>query len=120
VKAVLRRSEASRIVEETAILEVGEILMDPTRRKAVVRGEQVHLPLKQYNLLKALMINKDRVLGREELFHKVWDAEVAYDTGSLDVHIRWLRERIEADPSRPRYIRTVRGIGYRIIDGSES
>lgn len=119
VKAVLRRTESPRENDERVTLEVGDVEMDLTRRRVVVRGEAVHLPLKQFELLRVLMSNKDRVLTREELFKKVWDTEAAYDTGSLDVHIRWLREKIEEDPGRPRYIRTVRGIGYRITDAGE-
>ncbi len=119
VKAVLRRTEHVPVSDERDILTVGEIEMDLARRRVTVRGEAVHLPLKQFELLKLLMANKDRVLDREELVKRVWETEAAYDTGSLDVHIRWLREKIERDPSKPRYIRTFRGIGYRMTDGGE-
>lgn len=119
VRAVLRRSEPGRDDAGKAVLEIGEVQMDVARRRVTVRGQPVHLPLKQFELLRALLASKDRVLSRDDLFRKVWDADEVFDTGSLDVHIRWLREKIEQDPSKPRYIKTIRGVGYRIADGSE-
>jgi two-component system response regulator RegX3 len=119
VRAVLRRSEAAPRQEEAMQFEVGGIQLDMVRRRVSVDGNVVHLPLKQFELLRVLMQNKDRVVNREELFKTVWNTDSVYDTGSLDVHIRWLREKVEVDPSRPRYIRTVRGIGYRIVDPGE-
>ena len=119
VRAVLRRSEAVPKQEEAMQFEVGGIQLDMVRRRVSVDENVVHLPLKQFELLRVLMQNKDRVVNREELFKTVWNTDSVYDTGSLDVHIRWLREKVEVDPSRPRYIRTVRGIGYRIVDPGE-
>lgn len=116
IRAVLRRAETIYEDEHSAALHVGGIDMDMARRRVSVDGVQMHLPLKQFELLKVLMMNKDKVLSREDLFRKVWDVDAVYDTSSLDVHVRWLREKIEKDPSHPRYIRTVRGIGYRIVD----
>lgn len=120
VKAILRRLENAREEESKAFLEIGSIQLDLARRRVTLNGEQVHLPLKQYELLRALMTNKGRVLSREELFKRVWDADAVYDTGSLDVHIRWLREKIEPDPSSPTYIKTVRGVGYKIVGEGEN
>lgn len=119
IRAVLRRVEAARRDTDIVAMEVGVIQMDVARRRVTVNGEPVHLPLKQFELLRVLMANKGRVLTREELFKAVWDSEAVYDTGTLDVHIRWLRERVEADPSRPQYIRTVRGVGYKIVSPDE-
>jgi DNA-binding response OmpR family regulator len=119
VKAILRRLESTRDEENKAFLEVGGIQLDLARRRVTLNGSQVHLPLKQYELLRALMTNQGRVLSREELFKRVWDADAVYDTGSLDVHIRWLREKIEPDPSSPTYIKTVRGVGYKIVSEGE-
>ncbi|MHB9036749.1 MAG: response regulator [Armatimonadota bacterium] len=119
VKAVLRRTENTRDEDQKMVLEVGGIQLDLVRRRVTADGNQVHLPLKQFELLRVLMFNKGRVLSREELFKRVWDADATYDTGSLDVHIRWLREKIEPDPSHPLYIRTVRGVGYRIVGEGE-
>jgi two-component system response regulator RegX3 len=117
VRAVLRRAEVAREREDVAKFRVGGIELDVAHRRVTVNGKQVHLPLKQFELLRVLMANKDRVVTREELLKKVWGADEPLDTGTLDVHIRWLREKIEADPSRPRYIKTLRGVGYRILDG---
>ena len=97
-------------------LSVGSIRIDVARRRVTVDSKEVHLPLKQFELLRVLAVNRGKVLSREELFRKVWDAQADYDTGSLDVHVRWLREKVEADPSHPKYISTVRGVGYRISD----
>ncbi len=120
VKAVLRRIETARKREDEQYhMRVGRIEMDVARRVVKVNGEEVHLPLKQFELLKVLMANKDRVLTREELIKAVWDTSSDSESGSLDVHVRWLREKIEENPSRPVYIRTVRGIGYRIVDIGE-
>ncbi|MCL4499642.1 MAG: response regulator transcription factor, partial [Chloroflexi bacterium] len=119
VRAVLRRTESLKDEEQRANIKLGGIEMDVARRMVKVEDRPVHLPLKQFELLRVLMMNPGKVLSREELFRKVWDEESTYDTGSLDVHVRWLRERVEADPSNPRYIRTVRGIGYKIVSGED-
>jgi two-component system response regulator RegX3 len=119
VKAVLRRTEAIKEDKEDTIFEVGDLKMDVARRRVTVRGNPVHLPLKQFELLRILLANKGKVVERGELFQRVWGADEEYDSGTLDVHIRWLREKIEQDPSRPQYIRTLRGVGYRIADGTE-
>jgi two-component system response regulator RegX3 len=120
VRAVLRRIERARDDQHKTNLDIGPISMDVVRRRVTINGKAVHLPLKQFELLRVLMTNWNRVVNREELFKAVWDAEASYDTGTLDVHIRWLREKIEEDPSRPMLIRTVRGVGYRIVADSES
>lgn len=114
VRAVLRRTEFAPAHENQTKLEVGRVAMDLVRRRVTVDGEAVHLPLKQFELLRVLLQNKGKVVSREDLFRAVWEADSTYDTGTLDVHIRWLREKIEVNASRPVYIRTVRGIGYRV------
>lgn len=119
VRAVLRRTEGVQEQDQQMLLVVGSIALDFTRRRVTVDGEVVHLPLKQFELLRVLMMNKDKVVSREELFKMVWDEDAVYDTGTLDVHVRWLREKIETDPGHPRYIRTVRGIGYKIVGADE-
>lgn len=119
VRAVLRRTEAARGEDNQTRLQAAGISVDLVRRRVTVDHDTIHLPLKQFELLKVLIANKDRVVSREELFRSVWDADATYDTGTLDVHIRWLREKLEEDPSRPQRIRTVRGVGYRIVSESE-
>lgn len=114
VRAVLRRTEVARGEDTQTRLQAAGISMDLVRRRVTVDGETIHLPLKQFELLRVLMVDKGRVVSREELFRTVWDADATYDTGTLDVHIRWLREKLEADPSAPCRIVTVRGVGYKI------
>ena len=119
VRAILRRTEAARGEGDHTRLQAAGISMDLVRRRVTVDGEMIHLPLKQFELLRVLMAGKDRVVSREELFRSVWDADTVYDTGTLDVHVRWLREKLERDPGHPLRIRTVRGVGYRISTESE-
>ena len=120
VRAVLRRTEAARDQDNQVVLHAAGIEMDLVRRRVSLGGRTLHLPLKQFELLRVLMANKDRVVAREDLFRAVWDSDAVYDTGTLDVHIRWLREKLEDDPSAPRRILTVRGVGYRIgTDGDD-
>ncbi|MBI2843440.1 MAG: response regulator transcription factor [Armatimonadetes bacterium] len=116
VRAVLRRAKNSAQAQnEMQLLKAGNVSIDLARRRVTVGEKPVHLPLKQFELLKTLMSYQDKVLTREYLFQNVWDSDANYDTGTLDVHVRWLREKIEKDPSRPRYIRTVRGVGYKFV-----
>lgn len=119
VRAVLRRTDASRSEDNQTKLQAAGISMDLVHRRVTVDGKTIHLPLKQFELLKVLMANKGTVVAREDLFRAVWDADVTFDTGTLDVHIRWLREKLEDDPSSPKRIRTVRGIGYQIVTEGE-
>lgn len=115
VRAVLRRTEAARTEDNQIRLQTAGIIIDLVRRRVSVDGQSIHLPLKQFELLKILMANKDKVVSRDELLKSVWGSEAEKDTGTLDVHIRWLREKLEADPSSPQKICTVRGVGYKII-----
>lgn len=120
VRAILRRMESAKGDGDSTRMQAAGITMDVVRRRVTVDGEMIHLPLKQFELLRVLMANKDKVVSREELFRSVWDADTVYDTGTLDVHVRWLREKLEADPGHPRRILTVRGVGYRISAESEA
>lgn len=119
VRAVLRRTESARGEDSQTRLQAAGIAMDLVRRRVTVDNQTIHLPLKQFELLKVLIANKERTVSREELFRSVWDTDAVYDTGTLDVHIRWLREKLEDNPSHPQRIRTVRGVGYRIAAESE-
>jgi two-component system, OmpR family, response regulator RegX3 len=119
VRAAIRRSAPPPKEESRDILYAGGIVMDVAKRSVTVLDKAVHLPLKQFELLKVLVINRGRVVTREILFHAIWNTDTTYDTGTLDVHVRWLRKNIEPDPSKPRYILTVRGIGYKLVTGDE-
>ena len=112
MRAVLRRrGETDEPV--TSIMESGPVRMDVERHVVSVRGEQVQLPLKEFELLQVLLRNADRVLTRMQLIDRVWGADYVGDTKTLDVHIKRLRAKIEIDPAKPRHIVTVRGLGYK-------
>ena len=118
VRAMLRRSEQKEDVvdieqAEESILQFGEIVLYPERHQVTVRSEPCGLTHKEFLLLQLLMLNSGKVLTRELLLDKVWDYEVEVDTRTVDVHVRYLRQKIEDDPANPVYIETVRGVGYR-------
>ena len=95
------------------VLEVGEVTLDLDRHECTVRGEEVTLPLKEFELLEQLLLSAGRVLTRDTLISRVWGADYVGDTKTLDVHVKRLRAHIEVNPSEPRLITTIRGLGYR-------
>jgi len=95
------------------VLEVGDVRLDPDRHEVVIRGEQVALPLKEFELLELLLVNAGRVLPRETLISRVWGMDYVGDTKTLDVHVKRLRGKVEDDPATPRRIVTIRGLGYK-------
>ena len=95
------------------MLEVGDVRLDPERHEVEIRGEQVRLPLKEFELLEILLSNAGRVLPRETLIDRVWGTDYVGDTKTLDVHIKRLRAKVEKDPSVPTRIVTIRGLGYK-------
>lgn len=115
VKAVLRRSQMHLDRPKQDTIRVGDLVVDSQRRVVQVRDKALHLPLKEFELLYTLVKNKDRVLTREMLLNSVWRGEAYDSTRTLDVHIRWLREKIEDDPSSPKRIVTIRGVGYMFV-----
>ncbi len=114
VKAVLRRGPRDAPGEDGA-LEGGGIRLDPDRFEVTVRGQPVHLPRKEFELLELLMENQGRVLRRETLIERVWGYEYFGDSRTLDVHMKRLREKCEVDPRSPRHLVTVRGLGYKFV-----
>lgn len=116
INSVLRRSQMSAAAmweDADQLIEISEIKLDLSRHTVTVRGEEVDLPLKEFDLLEYLMSNAGHVLTRGQLLNRVWGADYYGDTKTLDVHIKRLRSRIEVDPSTPRLITTIRGVGYR-------
>jgi two-component system response regulator RegX3 len=118
MRAVLRRYPGDRVPiggsgEE---IEVGDVRVDPERHEVFVRGEEVQLPLKEFELLTLLMENAGRVLTRDTLIDRVWGHDYVGDTKTLDVHIKRLRSKVEADPAHPDRIVTIRGLGYKFED----
>ena len=95
------------------VLEVGDVRLDVERHEVVIRGEEVRLPLKEFELLELLLENAGRVLTRDTLISRVWGADYVGDTKTLDVHIKRLRSKVEEDPASPRRIVTIRGLGYK-------
>jgi two-component system response regulator RegX3 len=112
IRAVMRRGvEAEELL--TATLEAGPVRMDVERHTVVVDREPVSLPLKEFDLLELLLRNSGRVLTRGQLIDRVWGADYVGDTKTLDVHIKRLRSKIEPDPTNPKFLLTVRGLGYK-------
>ena len=118
VKAALRRADMSTVSEEPeeAPLEQGDVRIDFGRRAVHVRGEEVRLTYVEFELLGALARNPGRVYTRDQLLARVWGDASYRDPRTIDVHIRHLREKLEADPKEPQFISTVRGVGYSFRD----
>jgi DNA-binding response OmpR family regulator len=95
------------------MLEAGEIRIDANSRRAWRSNDELNLPQKEFDLLTCLLRNRGIALSRDLLLERVWGFDFLGDSRTVDVHIRWLREKIETDPAHPRYIQTVRGVGYR-------
>ncbi len=112
IRAVLRRHGQAEEPEDAA-LEAGPVRMDVERHTVSVSGRGVQLPLMEFELLEMLLRNAGRVLTRMQLIDRVWGADYVGDTKTLDVHVKRLRAKIEPDPAVPRYLVTVRGLGYK-------
>lgn len=116
LRALLRRVKLDRgDPEETGALQAGDLRLDLVTRRAFKGHDELTLRYKEFELLSFLMSQVGKAVTRAELFDKVWGTDWLGDTRTLDVHIRWLREKIEDNPSEPRYIQTVRGVGYRFV-----
>ncbi|GAB2946134.1 response regulator transcription factor [Micromonospora polyrhachis] len=112
IRAVLRR-HSTEAADATPTLAAGPVRMDVERHVVTVDGSVVQLPLKEFELLELLLRNAGRVLTRGQLIDRVWGADYVGDTKTLDVHVKRLRSKIEPEPSAPRFIVTVRGLGYK-------
>jgi two-component system response regulator RegX3 len=113
IRAVLRRQTQEPVDTGGATLSAGPVRMDVERHVVTVGGDTVPLPLKEFELLELLLRNAGRVLTRGQLIDRVWGADYVGDTKTLDVHVKRLRSKIEPEPSAPRYLVTVRGLGYK-------
>lgn len=112
IRAVLRRRTDTEL-DEDQILEAGTVRMDVERHSVTVDGRETPMPLKEFELLELLLRNAGRVLTRGQLIDRVWGSDYFGDTKTLDVHIKRIRSKIEAVPSEPTMLVTVRGLGYR-------
>jgi two-component system response regulator RegX3 len=122
MRAVLRRTPSEENVKigvdhENTPTELGGIRLEPSTRRTYVRGDEVHLRRKEFELLQILMENSGRVLTRDVLIDRVWGSDYVGDTKTLDVHIKRLRSQVEEAPKTPILITTIRGVGYR-FDGN--
>ena len=113
IRAVLRRGVEAED-PGSPVLQAGPVRMDVDRHVVSVHGEPVPLPLKEFDLLEYLIRNAGRVLTRGQLIDRVWGSDYVGDTKTLDVHVKRLRSKIEPDPADPRYLITVRGLGYKL------
>ena len=113
IRAVLRRRGDAEPAGD-AVLAAGPVRMDVERHVVAVDGEQVALPLKEFDLLELLLRNAGRVLTRGQLIDRVWGSDYVGDTKTLDVHVKRLRAKIEPDPANPTLLLTVRGLGYKL------
>jgi two-component system OmpR family response regulator len=116
VRAMLRRTKMAEAPssDEPALLKIGNLEVDIARHRASLSGAALELSPKEFDLLAFLTRNKGLVFSREQLLEKVWGYDYAGDSRTVDVHIRWLRQKIEVDPSYPMYLVTVRGTGYKL------
>lgn len=112
IRAVLRRRSEPEEVSP-ATLEAGPVRMDVDRHTVSVNGDSVSLPLKEFELLEMLLRNSGRVLTRGQLIDRIWGADYVGDTKTLDVHVKRLRAKIESEPGNPKFLVTVRGLGYK-------
>jgi two-component system response regulator RegX3 len=113
IKAVLRRQVEPPITIDSVLI-AGELRLDSDRHVVTLNGIPLTLPLKEFELLELLMENVNRVLTRGQIIDRVWGSNYFGDTKTLDVHIKRLRSKVEEDPARPKYIQTVRGLGYKL------
>jgi two-component system, OmpR family, response regulator RegX3 len=114
MRAVLRRIPDEQAIElQAGAVAVGDVTLDPDQHQVTVRGVEVQLPLKEFEVLHLLLVNAGRVLPRETLIDRVWGIDYVGDTKTLDVHVKRLRAKLESDPANPTRIVTIRGLGYK-------
>ncbi|TLN06673.1 response regulator transcription factor, partial [bacterium] len=119
IRAMLRRTEmmkqeiAASKEAQPSLVKVGSLEIDPTRHQVSLSGSVLDLSPKEFDLLAFLASNPGRVFSRDYLLERVWGYDYAGGTRTVDVHIRWLRQKIEVDPAHPRHLLTVRGVGYK-------
>jgi DNA-binding response OmpR family regulator len=115
VKALLRRAEMSSSPKQAAHLEAGDLVLDVLARRATRAGQPLELKRREFDLLAYFVAHAGRVLTRDRLLRHVWGYQDAGDTRTVDVHVRWLRSKIERDPTSPERLQSVRGVGYVFV-----
>lgn len=117
IEVVLRRAKASPAPDAgqpPGPLTVGDLVIDPAAHRVTLKGQPIELPPREFDLLHVLALEAGRVVSIDEILARVWGAEFEGESQVIYVHIRWLRERLEADPKQPRRIVTIRGVGYKL------
>lgn len=124
IKAIMRRTEPKRVMGNQAvnekIVESGDMKLDCDGRRVYIAGKEIGLTAKEFEVLELLMLNTNKVYSRENLLHIVWGSDYPGDVRTVDVHIRRLREKIEQNPSEPRYVHTKWGVGYYFLNDNSS
>src|ERR687897_1822669 len=120
VRAVLRRAAEAGERRAEGVTEIGDLVVDPGRRSASFRGEELELSRKEFDLLRLLVESAGSVVTRERLLEEVWNTNWFGSTKTLDVHVSGLRKKLADDPTEPRYINTVRGVGFRVAFAGEA
>ncbi|MCS6814301.1 MAG: response regulator transcription factor [Cyanobacteria bacterium] len=112
-RVLMRRHSNLQVTPQDHTLRFHDITLYPQECRVLLRGKEVNLSPKEFRILELFMSHPRRVWSREQLIERVWGPDFMGDSKTVDVHIRWLREKLELDPSRPEYLMTVRGFGYR-------
>ena len=113
IKAIMRRTSGKREKEEAVkVIESGDLKLDGESRRLFILGKEINLTAKEFDLLELLVMNPGKVYSRENLLNIVWGYEYPGDVRTVDVHVRRLREKIEKNPSEPKYVHTKWGVGY--------
>lgn len=113
-RALLRRHRSVAEPETDPVLRFEEVTLSPKECRVFLKGEEVSLSPKEFRILELFMSQPKRVWSRDQIIDKVWGHDFMGDNKTVDVHIRWIREKLEKDPSKPQYLKTVRGFGYRL------
>jgi two-component system, OmpR family, phosphate regulon response regulator PhoB len=113
-RALLRRQRGKATVEKDNVLRFEDIMLHPQECRVFLKGEEVNLSPKEFRILELFMSQPRRVWSRDQIIDQVWGHDFMGDNKTVDVHIRWIREKLEVDPSHPQYLKTVRGFGYRL------
>lgn len=119
IRSVLRRVQLDQRAGRPDSYQVGHLRADPTSRRVFKGDKEIQLSAREFELLTTLMAQAGRAVSRDELISKVWGSDWSGDPRTLEVHVRWLRLKIEDDPTMPRFVQTVRGYGYRFIGPEE-
>ena len=112
IKAIMRRTERTVKEEKVHVIEKGDIRLDCDNRRLYVRGREIKLTIREYDVMELLFKHENRVYSREKLLEMIWGSDYPGDGRTVDVHVRRLREKIEINPSEPKYVHTKWGVGY--------